>query len=434
MRRLTLFLALIVMASGGCYRGLGPRNLASDRTAYIEALGDSWKEQLLFNIVKLRYDEPLTFLDVSSITQAYSLNANANANYNIGWGEGSTTTGITVPPVGGPTTTSQRVLNLFPSNAFSAGISSMYQTNPTITFSPISGEVIKETIFTPLDPVDLFRALHAGWQIDFIIPYCVRSINNVEGIQKGQPQAMRMNELVAIWDELHRYNAIRYTFEEVPDKPAGEDEGAQDKPDKKGEKTKVPKPKPTQQDKLADNLVKFTDNLVKKQKEAPPKKEKSAFIILDKGKLPPKVKKDDKDKVEKFQDLLGLDKTINKYEVVEGPPEKNGPLKKIYVGSRSVYQVLALLAMFIDVPTSQQDWVMTGKKPMALSDIPHFHIRSEMGLTKPNEFAAIKYKGHWFYIPNGDTATKRVFSGLIGILSMMKSAPSVNPILTIPVR
>ena len=89
MRRLTLFLILIVLASGGCSRGLGPRNLASDRTAYIEALGDSWKEQLLFNIVKVRYHDALQ-PHVSSITQSYSLDATVNAGYNIGWGEGTT--------------------------------------------------------------------------------------------------------------------------------------------------------------------------------------------------------------------------------------------------------------------------------------------------------------------------------------------------------
>ena len=71
---------------------------------------------------------------------------------------------------------------------------------------------------------------------------------------------------------------------------------------------------------------------------------------------------------------------------------------------------------------------------MAWSNIPHFWIQSEIGLTKPNEFAAIKYKGHWFYIPNGDPATKRVFSGLVAIFSMMETAPADKPILTIPVR
>lgn len=431
MRRLTLFLILIVLASGGCSRGLGPRNLAPDRTAYIEALGDSWREQLLFNIVKLRYGDALTFLDVSSITQTYSLDTNVNAGYDIGWGEGTTTSSVTAPPVGGPTTTSQRVQNLFPRNTFSAGINSTYRTYPTITFSPIAGEVIKETIFTPLSPIKIFEALRAGWQIDFIIPYCVGSINNVESIQKEQLQ--EMSQLVALWDKLDDYKAISYVFKEVPEaKEPKKDAGVKGNSDNKEEKTEDPKPKSTQQDKLADNLVKFTDNLVKKQKEEP--NEKAAFIILDKGKAP-------KGMVEEFQRLLSLvDKKSGEYEVVSGIPPQKGNLDKIYVKSRSVFQILNTLAHFIHVPPSHENppsggtWVYPGTNGMKWYEIPHFQIRSEMGLMKPNEFAAVKYKGHWFYIPNGDTETKRVFSGLLGIFSMMKSAPSVNPILTIPVR
>lgn len=425
MRRLPLFLMLIVLASGGCSRGLGPQNLAVDRTAYIEALGDSWREQLLFNIVKVRYHDALTFLDVSSITQAYTLEANANASYNIGWGEGTTTSTVTAPPVGGPTTTSQRALNLFPRNTFTAGISSTYRTLPTITFTPIAGEVIKNTIFSPLKPINVIRALMAGWKGNFIIPYCCLSINNVQGILQNPN---KMNELVEVWDKLVRENVISYDFK--PPKPkdngAGEGEGANDKPDKKGEKINGPKPKPTQQDKLAGNLVEFTSNLVKKQKEE--KKEEVAFIILDK-------KNDHHGNVQRFQKLLGLvDNKSGEYEVVSEIQTRKEGLEKIYVQSRSVFQILTLLAMFIDVPTSQETWVWPGKTPMELSDIPHFHILTTPGLMRPNEFAAIKYKGNWFYIPNWDTDTKRVFSGLMAIFSMMETAPSKEPILTIPVR
>jgi len=422
LRRLALLLILIVPASGGCSRGLGPRTLAVDRTAYIEALGDSWREQLLFNIVKIRYHDALTFLDVSGITQTYLWNATGSVGYNAGWGAGTKTNTTSVAVGGGLSTSEQRVLPLVPSNTLTAGISSMYQTYPTITYSPIAGEVIKTTIFTPLEPVELFRALIAGWKVNFIIPYCFLSINNVQGII---PNPQKMNELVARWTELDDHDAIIYDFGPPPEP---KDEGAKRKPDNKEEKTKGSKSKPTQLDKLTDNLVEFTSNLVKKQKEEPPKKEDVAYITLDKEKDPKGV--------ENFQDLLGLNKSMTKYQVVSVtvPPTQKENLDKICIHSRSVFQILTLLAYFVEVPTSQEKWVWPGKEPIQLPDIPHFHILSTSGLMRPNEFVAIKYKGQWFYIPEWDTDTKRVFSGLMAIFSMMKTAPAEKPILTIPVR
>ena len=133
MRRLILIPILIVLVSGGCARGIGPRRLPVDRTAYIEALGDSWKEQILLNIVKLRHDDPPTFLDVSTIAQTYTLSANASANYNVAWGQGtkSDSTGITANLGGGATRTTSTGtgLTLFP--GFSQGEASVACTART---------------------------------------------------------------------------------------------------------------------------------------------------------------------------------------------------------------------------------------------------------------------------------------------------------------
>jgi hypothetical protein len=44
----------------GC-TGLGPHTVARDRFDYTGALGDSWKEQMLVNTVKLRYGDTPSF-------------------------------------------------------------------------------------------------------------------------------------------------------------------------------------------------------------------------------------------------------------------------------------------------------------------------------------------------------------------------------------
>ena len=59
---LFVFLALAV----GCAH-VPPANVTRDRFDYGEALGESWKRQTLMNVVRIRYADAPTFLDVSSV-------------------------------------------------------------------------------------------------------------------------------------------------------------------------------------------------------------------------------------------------------------------------------------------------------------------------------------------------------------------------------
>ena len=54
-RQLRLTLVLVAaIALAGC-KAIGPGSVQRDRLDYANAIGDSWKEQALLNIVKLRY-------------------------------------------------------------------------------------------------------------------------------------------------------------------------------------------------------------------------------------------------------------------------------------------------------------------------------------------------------------------------------------------
>jgi hypothetical protein len=410
----------MALAGSGCARGIGPRSLPVDRTAYIDALGHSWTEQLLYNLVKLRYGDAPTFLDVSSITQAYQLQTGAKAEYTYGWKPPGVTT---LTNDTGTTTSTSSVLQDF-KHGLTAGVSGQYQTTPTITYTPITGEVMKNAYLKPINTIDLFRALDTGWYPNFILPYCVRSINNLQ----NKPGTTEFSLLCKIWDDLWDQRAIHIAFEEVQ---AEKETSKQD--NKTSKDGKGPDKPPVKPDKLADNLVEFTDNLVKKQKEKDEEagKKMAAFIVLDKDRLAPK----DKHMVEDFKKLLGLDdtkalrekakefleiddskklkteqlsnfkafleekdtekltakeekirelmgltpkepttleqekfkaigdgKALEKYQVVSGTPPKGVDLNKIYVRTRSPLQVLVMLSQFIDVPDSHKDQANPAKQ------------------------------------------------------------------------
>jgi hypothetical protein len=63
-------LALLVLAVAGC-RSLGPRTVSGDRFNYNEAGAKSTSEQLLLNIVRLRYGEPTYWLEITSMLSQY---------------------------------------------------------------------------------------------------------------------------------------------------------------------------------------------------------------------------------------------------------------------------------------------------------------------------------------------------------------------------
>src|ERR1700742_4358914 len=77
-RGLGLSLLVMVLAAAGC-ASIGPGTVPRDRLDYISAVGESWKEQTLLNIVRLRYGDAPSFVDVSSVISAYTFQGQLSA-------------------------------------------------------------------------------------------------------------------------------------------------------------------------------------------------------------------------------------------------------------------------------------------------------------------------------------------------------------------
>ena len=80
-------LCLVVILPGCALRG-GPKTVARDRFDYSSALTNSLKEQMLMNLVKIRYLDPPTFLDVAQVVATYTFESSASLNLPS-WGGAS---------------------------------------------------------------------------------------------------------------------------------------------------------------------------------------------------------------------------------------------------------------------------------------------------------------------------------------------------------
>jgi hypothetical protein len=78
----TAFLLTAGLLLTGCH-SIGPGTVPRDRFEYSGSISESWKRQTLLNIVKLRYMDPPTFVDVGQIVAGYTLETVVNAGGNV---------------------------------------------------------------------------------------------------------------------------------------------------------------------------------------------------------------------------------------------------------------------------------------------------------------------------------------------------------------
>jgi len=166
--RIALILAAALTAAG-C-QTIGAGSVSRDRLDYADAIGNSWKEQTLLNIVKLRYLDAPVFLDVSSIISSYELARQVNLAANV------------FPRVSD-------------ANNQSLGASGTYSDRPTITYTPITGERYLKSLLRPIPPQAIFAMIESGHPADYVLRVTVRAMNGLYNYSSGQPRARVMDPL-----------------------------------------------------------------------------------------------------------------------------------------------------------------------------------------------------------------------------------------------
>jgi hypothetical protein len=180
--RLVLFAWTAMLA--GC--PAGPTAMRANRTLYNEAVQETSNEQLLLNIVRLRYREPMSFLEVSAI----------NTNYKF---DASGTLSATDPLHEHP-----RLGGIAGGSRFGS-LTGTYGEDPTFSYVPVQGEQFAKRVIGDIDVNTLAMLLRGGWHVDLFLRIAVERIGELANDPLAVPAK---GETVSSYDKFRRLGRL----------------------------------------------------------------------------------------------------------------------------------------------------------------------------------------------------------------------------------
>ena len=185
---------LLLLPLIGC-SSIGPAVIPRDRTDYLSSIADSWKEQNLLNVVRIRYGDVPSFLDVSSVISSYAVGGQLSAGGVI----------------------NSNLTSVAPWNTATFGANVAYQDRPTISYTPISGDKFTKSLLRPITPVGIFQLVQAGYAADFVLQVTVRALNGVRNqVSMGgrvQPADPAFYQLLEAFRRLQLSGAVSLRLE-----------------------------------------------------------------------------------------------------------------------------------------------------------------------------------------------------------------------------
>ncbi len=374
-RNWTLRAALVVVgaaALAGCQ--LGPVAMRASRTMYNKAVQDTASEQLLLNIVRLRYREPMCFLELNSVSTAYTLTVS-----------GGLTTISPLHAIGDAVGTS--------AGTRERSLSADYSEAPTLVYGPLQGAEFAKRVLSGIDPKVVAYLLHSGWHADKLMRLIAERI----GDRVNDPREKTYQRFLEKVEEWRKY----------------QEDGELVVTDRPGDELKAP-PLMTG---LASGDLAVAITAAKEGYEF--RKNGATFDMF---RVVPVV-------------YIGVKGGGKGQEFRIQADAQRGDSQTIQV--RSFVNVLFQLAQDVPVPSSHARRVekdaptapeSRDRKPSDLLEV-HYSIKPPR-----DAVVSVRHHGVWFYIKETDCDSKDTFALLSQIFAIQAGEiKSTGPLLTLPV-
>ncbi len=182
----------IALAGVGC-GGIGPSGITTGRPAYNSAIQNTSNEEMLLNIVRLRYRDTPFFLQVSGVA------ANLSTQMGISGGAEIPSSGTTLGTV---------------------AATALVRDNPTVTYSPLQGDAFVTQLLTPVRLDTLLLLINTGWSVDRVLRLCTQRIHDKANAPSASgptpsyaPAFQDFRRAAALLGELKRRDAISFLLQ-----------------------------------------------------------------------------------------------------------------------------------------------------------------------------------------------------------------------------
>lgn len=415
VRTWRIYVPALMLLSSGCM--LGPRSLERSHLPYNEALKESTDEQLLLNLVRLRYNEDLQQLDVASIAAQYEANSSVEAR----------------PFFLAPNPSNSNVIfktftSILP--AFTANAAN----RPTISFTPLDDPENIRPLFVPSTLDGLIFLAETSWPVSTVFRLWVDQLNDLA----NAPQASGPSRGIApVYQEFQRATQLIQELQDAGALRFASEASSVEHGDP------IPESAVTAaaQVEAARNGYEFRQ-----------KKDKT-WVLTKRGRrlelrINPEFSADGR--AVELRTLLHLKPDLNEYEVRIGGPDstfqtrRDEPLlSEILIYPRSTVQALFYISYGVEIPPEHIESRVV-KPTLGPDGTPFdwqqmtnglFTVHSAKQFCRPPcAYIAIRYRDRWYYIDDRDTDSKITFALMmtmtrVNLLGSRKGGPA----LTLPV-
>ncbi len=348
------------------------------RTAYNQAVQNTTNQELLLNLVRLRYSDTPCFLEVNSVTTQFTSTRKLSPSIKIVKGNDPVT-------LGGELT---------------------WQSQPTIQYAPLKGKDFAIQLMHPMSLSIIQGLIYTGWDVDRVFRLLVQSMVEIPNaldasgpIPQDPPRYQQFLEVVQLLRHFQLMGQLQVGVDHIPSQK--EKEREEEKEEEKGkEKKKLMRAKP--------NIMQLS--FPSEGTEAKRLAEILEEVESSNGKY-----------------ILNMKQDFNERA-------------KLGIMTRSLLSCMYYLSLGIQVP--EKDIFLGKVGHTHYKDGRHFNWNEVVGdlitihssSTYPqNAYLSVEYRGHWFYIDDSDINSKRTFVLLQQIYNLQsKQSDQEPPLLSIP--